>query len=200
VRVVINDRNTGFAAAVNQGVALTRGDVVVILNNDTVVPNGWQAPLLRHLEQSDVGLAVASTNASGNESRIPVTYTDLEEMEEFAARRRREHDGRSFDIRVAAMYCVALRRDVLEAVGPLDERFAIGWFEDDDYSHRTRLAGYRVICAEDAFVHHVGQAAFQLLAPEELEELWDANQQRYEEKWATTWEPHTLRPEVTHPD
>ncbi|MEX0666611.1 MAG: glycosyltransferase [Acidimicrobiia bacterium] len=196
VRVVINDDNVGFAAGVNQGLALARGDVIVILNNDTVVPSGWQAPLLRHLEDTDVGLVVASTNSSGNESRIPVSYTDLDEMEEFAVQRRRAHDGRSFDIRVAAMYCVALRRDVFEGVGPLDERFGVGWFEDDDYSHRTRLAGYRVICAEDAFVHHVGQAAFQLLPSGDLEALWDANQQRFEEKWATRWEPHTLRPEL----
>ena len=53
-----------------------------------------------------------------------------------------------------------------------------------------------MICAEDAFVHHVGQAAFQLLPSGDLEALWDANQQRYEEKWATRWEPHTLRPEL----
>lgn len=196
VRVVLNGDNVGFAAGVNQGLALASGDVLVILNNDTVVPSGWQAPLLRHLEHADVGLVVASTNSSGNESRIPVSYTDLEEMEEFAAQRRREHDGRSFDIRVAAMYCVGMRRDLYDGIGPLDERFGVGWFEDDDYSHRARLAGYRVICAEDAFVHHVGQAAFQLLPSGDLEELWDTNQQRFEEKWATRWEPHTLRPEL----
>jgi len=196
VRVELNDENAGFAGGANQGLALATGEVMVILNNDVVVPPGWQAPMLRHLEQPDIGLVVASTNASGNESRIPVTYTDLDEMEAFARTRRREHDGRAFDIRVAAMYCVGMRREVFEALGPLDERFAVGWFEDDDYSHRARLAGYRVICAEDAFVHHVGQAAFQLLSPADLEHLWDANQQRYEEKWGVPWEPHTLRPEL----
>jgi GT2 family glycosyltransferase/glycosyltransferase involved in cell wall biosynthesis len=197
VRVVLNDENVGFAAGVNQGLALARGDVLVILNNDTVLPSAWQAPMLRHLERPDVGLVVASTNSSGNESRIPITYTDLDEMEEFAAQRRREHDGRAFDIRVAALYCVGLRRDVLDAIGPLDERFGVGWFEDDDYSHRARLAGYRVICAEDAFVHHVGQAAMQLLPSKDLEALWDENQQKFEEKWSVEWEPHTLRPELT---
>jgi GT2 family glycosyltransferase/glycosyltransferase involved in cell wall biosynthesis len=193
VRIVLNDENRGFAAAVNQGLGLARGDLLVIMNNDLVVPCGWQAPMLRHLNARDVGLVVAVTNNSGNESRIAVTYSNLEEMEDFAAERRRTRDGYSFDIRVAMLYCVALRRDVFDKVGLLDERFGLGWFEDDDYSHRARLAGFRIICADDAFVHHHGQAAFTSLTPHEQETLWKENQQRFEEKWGLEWESHTLR-------
>ena len=81
------------------------------------------------------------------------------------------------------MYCVALRREVFQAVGPLDEAFGIGMFEDDDYSLRVRRAGWRVACAEDAYVHHVGQGSFQSLAREEYEALWSRNQAHYEKKW-----------------
>ena len=35
-----------------------RGDVLVIMNNDTVVPNGWQAPMIRHAQRPEVGLVV----------------------------------------------------------------------------------------------------------------------------------------------
>jgi GT2 family glycosyltransferase len=140
-----------------------------------------------------VGLVVAVTNSSTNESRVPVDYSNLDEMEEFAAERRRARDGVSFDIRVAMLYCVAMRRDVFEKVGLLDERFGVGWFEDDDYSHRTRLAGFRVICADDAFVHHHGQAAFASLTPHEQELLWNENQLRFEEKWGIEWESHSVR-------
>jgi len=107
-----------------------------------------------------------------------------------------QFDGRAFDIRVAAMYCVAMRRDVFEAVGPLDESFGMGLFEDDDYSHRVRLAGFRVVCAEAAFVHHAGQAAFSRIAPEDLQRLWDENQRHFEDKWGVSWEPHTLRADL----
>ena len=91
------------------------------------------------------------------------------------------------------MYCVAIRRDVWSKVGPLDEKFGMGMFEDDDYSHRVRLAGYRVVCAEDAFVHHFGQASFKKLSQAEYQEIWDRNQKYYEEKWAMTWEAHRHR-------
>jgi GT2 family glycosyltransferase len=194
IRVILNDRNLGFARANNQGLAVAAGERLVLLNNDTVVPNGWLPKLIRHLERPEVGLVNAVTNFSGNESKIPVPYGgDLDRMEEFAARYTREHEGQVFDIKVAAMYCVAFRRDAYEKVGPLDEKFGMGMFEDDDYAHRMRLAGYRVICAEDAFVHHYGQASFKKLSAAEYQAVWDRNQRYYEEKWGVAWERHTAR-------
>jgi GT2 family glycosyltransferase/glycosyltransferase involved in cell wall biosynthesis len=193
VRVILNHENAGFAAANNQALRVATGDYFVLLNNDTVVPRGWLPRMLRHLDEPGVGLAVSVTNFSGNESRIPVPYSTVEEMHPFAEQYMWEHDGESFDIRVAAMYCVGMRREVYERLGPLDEEFTIGMFEDDDYSHRARLAGLRVVCTEDVFVHHVGQASFSRLAPEAYEALWKKNQAYFEQKWGMQWQPHRLR-------
>jgi GT2 family glycosyltransferase/glycosyltransferase involved in cell wall biosynthesis len=193
VRVLLNRENVGFAAANNQALRLATGTRFVLLNNDTVVPRGWLPRMLRHLEDPQVGLVVAVTNFSGNESRIAVPYDTMDEMLPFADDYMREHEGQRFDIRVAAMYCVGMRRDVYETVGLLDEQFAIGMFEDDDYSHRVRLAGFRVICAEDVFVHHIGQASFSKLSRDEYDRLWKRNQAYFEEKWGVGWEPHQGR-------
>ena len=46
VRVVLNDDNRGFAAGTNQGLELARGDSLVLLNNDTIVPPGWLSGLV----------------------------------------------------------------------------------------------------------------------------------------------------------
>jgi GT2 family glycosyltransferase len=193
VRLILNRENSGFAAANNQGLHLATGKFLVLLNNDTVVPRGWLPRMLQHLEDPQVGLAVAVTNFSGNESRIPVPYATIEEMHPFAEEYMREHEGARFDIRVAAMYCVGMRRDVYTLIGPLDEEFAIGMFEDDDYSHRTRLAGFRVVCVEDVYVHHIGQASFSKLVPEAYDALWKRNQAHFEKKWGMRWEPHRAR-------
>jgi GT2 family glycosyltransferase len=191
--VILNDDNRGFAAANNQGLARATGEILVLLNNDTVVPGEWLNRLVRHLHRKEIGLLNAVTNFSGNESRLEVPYEDLSGMEPFAREQGRTHDGEFFDIRVAAMYCVAMRSEVFERVGPLDEKFGIGMFEDDDYSHRVRIAGYRVVCAEDAFVHHWGQASFKKLSPEQYQRAWDQNQKWFEEKWKTRWRAHTPR-------
>jgi GT2 family glycosyltransferase len=192
-KVILNPDNKGFATANNQGLAVADGDVLVLLNNDTVVPRGWLAPLLRHLSDTKVGLVGPVTNFAGNEARIEVPYGRVADMPRFAESYMREHEGDCFDIEVLAMFCVAMRRETFDTVGPLDEDFKIGMFEDDDYSMRVRQAGYRTVCAEDAYVHHFGQAAFKLLlASGEYQDIWDANQRHYEKKWGK-WQAHQTR-------
>jgi len=196
IKVILNDENRGFAAANNQGLALATGDYLVLLNNDTVVPRGWLLPMLRHLADPEIGLVGPTTNFAGNEAKIEVSYDSLDQLTAFAEARMWDHEGRSFDIDMLAMFCLALRRDVFEEVGTLDEDFRVGLFEDDDYSRRVREKGYRIVCAEDAYVHHVGQAAFkQLLSTGEYDEIWNANKEVFEKKWGK-WKPHRHRPDA----
>ncbi len=193
IKVILNDKNFGFAKANNQGLKIATGEFLVLLNNDTVVPRGWLDPLLKHLENPDIGLVGPVTNSVGNEAKIDIDYQSLDEMEFFADRHTNAHAGKAFDIAVLAMFCVVMRRNVFEDIGFLDEKFGIGMFEDDDYSNRIREKGLRVVCAEDAFVHHFGQAAFKkLIETGEYQKIWANNQAYYEEKWGK-WEAHTHR-------
>ena len=83
-------------------------------------------------------------------------------------------------------------RQVFERVGELDEAFGVGFFEDDDYCRRVELAGWRIACAEDVFVHHHLSASFDQLKAEAKKKLFDANKAIYEAKWGA-WEPHAYR-------
>jgi hypothetical protein len=104
------------------------------------------------------------------------------------------HMGNVFDIRMLAMFCMAMRRDVFERVGPIDERYEVGMLEDDDYAMRVRKAGYRVVCAEDVFVHHFSQASFGDLIPTgHYSDLLKVNRERWERKWGIRWEPYQQR-------
>ena len=92
-----------------------------------------------------------------------------------------------------ALFCVAIPRRVYESVGPLDERFGIGMFEDDDYCRRVRAKGLGVRCARDAFVHHWQMASFRKMPREQYLALFTANKAKFEEKWgeAPSGKPHT---------
>jgi len=198
LKLVLNGENLGFAAANNIGVrAAGQCEYLVLLNNDTIVTQGWLGKMIRLLDQSDVGLAGPVTNNIGNEARINVDYKRVEDMDAFAARYAKEHSGECSDITVLAMFCVGLRKEVFDRIGKLDERFGIGMFEDDDYSMRVREAGYRVVLAEDIFIHHWGGASFKKLNRQSYQNLFEENLQKFEVKWGRKWQPHKYRPGVT---
>jgi len=191
VRVRFNTTNRGFAAANNQGIASATGDVLVLLNNDTIVTPGWLMRLTSHLKNPATGAVGPVTNRCGNEAEIETSYDSYGTLLDFAQNHVPRHTGEHFDIAMLAMFCMALRRDTYEQIGPLDERFGIGMFEDDDYAMRLRAEGYGLVCATDVFVHHFGEASFgELACRGKYGPLFHANRQRFEEKWNRCWQPH----------
>ena len=194
VRCIFNERNAGFARAINQGIAAAGGDYLVFLNNDTIVARGWLTAMIRYLEaHPDVGMIGPATNLAGNEAKIDVDYTTVEEMEAFAERYTREHAGEALEPRMLGFFCVVIARRVLDQVGLLDERFGIGMFEDDDLSLRVRRAGYRLVCTDGAFVHHFHSATMRKFSEQEYLQLFEANRAKFEQKWGIRWTPHRYR-------
>jgi len=194
VRVELSAQNVGFGPATNRGAEIATGDVLILLNNDTIVPRGSLERLAAHVSDPRMGLIGAVTNRAGNEAQIDVPYRTYGELVQFASERVAAHLAPLFDIRTATMFCAAMRREVWNEVGPLDERFEVGLFEDEDYSMRVRQAGYRVVCARDVFVHHFGQASIGRLARTgEYGPLFHANRARWETKWGVPWQPYGRR-------
>lgn len=194
VRCVCNEVNRGFAAANNQAATLAAGQFMILLNADTLVPAGWLDRLLARLEDTEAGMAGPVTNRTCNEAQIDAPYRTYGEFMDFADKRALQHSGVSTDIPMLALFCAAIRREVFDHVGPLDERFETGMFEDDDYALRVRAAGHRIICAEDVFVHHFGQVSLgELCANGDYDRVFEANRLRFEAKWNRKWQPHARR-------
>jgi GT2 family glycosyltransferase len=187
VRPMVKPTNLGFAIAVNLGLASARGSSLVILNNDVLMPPGWLKGLTAHLQDWTVGMVGPLTNRASGETRIAVHHRTYGEFLDYAAtitgRRRAQRD-----VRALPMLCVAMSRSIFAEIGPLDPRYSVGMFEDDDYCARLRAAGYRLVCAEDVFVHHFGGASFgKLVTSGAFSAIFEENRRRYEEKWGVRW-------------
>ncbi len=164
VRVITSETNLGFAAGNNLGLAAARGRHLVLLNSDVAVTPGWLDRLLAVLERRPgCGLVGPVTNRISGPQQVPVAYDQrtLAGLDRFAARVAREEAGRDDPLWRLVGFCLLLRREVVERIGGLDERFGQGNFEDDDYCLRALLAGFGARVARDCFVHHWGGASFR---------------------------------------
>ena len=196
VKLVLNETNQGFATGNNRGAAAASAEYIVFLNNDTVVTPGWLSGLIRHLQDPAVGMVGPVTNSSANECRIPVDYEAIQDMEAFAGRYTDARQGQAREVSMLPFQCVAMRRAVFEEIGPLDERFGIGMFEDDDYALRVKQKGYRILCAEDVFIHHWGSASFSTLDRREYLHIFSTNWRQFEEKWGIRWHPPSYQADL----
>jgi GT2 family glycosyltransferase len=199
IQVACLDRNHGFAGGNNIAAGMAKGEYILFLNPDTVVTWGWLDRLIRPLRADPtIGLVAPVSNFSDTETKVNTYYRTLPEMEDFAFRQARENWGRSTPLEVAPLFCGLVPHQVWREVGQLDETFQVGMFEDDDFSFRVRKAGYRIVTAEDCFIHHFGHGSFGKLDPEAFQRIYDENKQRFEAKWGT-WPPHKTRQWVTSP-
>ena len=91
----------------------------------------------------------------------------------------RNISGSGSSVPKLSAFCLLMKRAVFEKIGGLDERFGLGFFDDDDLAERARRAGFELAVAHDLFVHHFGSRTFagngidaeRLLDPDDAE-LW----------------------------
>src|SRR5690606_10395394 len=155
----------------------------------------WVTDLLRHFRKNErLGLLGPVTNNIGNEAKVEIAYSNMQEMEELALAYTSQHPLKSMPIPCVAFFCVMMRRQLVDQVGGLDESYGMGFFEDDDYCRRVEQLGFEIRVAEDVFIHHHLSASFEKLPTKEREELFLRNKRIYESKWGK-WNPHTYRRE-----
>lgn len=189
IRVAVHERNRGFAGAVNTGLLMAKGKTVLILNNDVIVTEHWLENMLTCLHSSpDIGAVGPVTNYIGGEQQIETQYSDLTSMREFAASRNRPDQAKWKDTERLVGFCLLLRRDVVQKIGFFDEGFRVGNYEDDDWSVRLRLLGWRLVIAGDSFIHHLGSETMRSLDGRILERIEQENNAYFHLKWGQVHE------------
>lgn len=173
-RYVRNSENRGFAYAVNQGMKVSVGEYVLLLNPDTEFAPLVLGVMCERLDRdTEVGIAscvIRYPDGSLQESirRFPGVVDQLQVMlkiphfiETKAMRSYMMRDLDPFatqDVDSIMGAFMFIRREVIRTVGYFDERYFI-WFEEVDYCKMARDAGFAIRHYADVeIVHHKGHS------------------------------------------
>lgn len=185
LRVILNKDNLGFPRGCNQGIEIAKGDNILLLNNDVIVTENWLSNLVNSLYSDErIGAVGPVTNSAAYYTAIPVEYSNLNEMHNFAQDFNKSNSEKWEERLKLIGYCILIKREVVDKIGLLDERFTPGNFEDDDYSVRIRQAGYKLLLCKDTFIHHYGSISWK----ENVSgygELLSENEKKFMGKWGT---------------
>jgi GT2 family glycosyltransferase len=183
VRLLRLGENLGAPLARNLAVPHTRGDWIVFLDNDAVVTPGWLSRLRYHADVDPrVGCVCPVSDRAAHGQQIPYEGGgDPAALAAFADQRAGAYRRRARYGLLFTSFCVLVRRAVLERIGGFDARFSPWGFEDDDFSLRAHLAGFRTRVALDVFVRHESYGGAK---HKRHEELLLRNWRRFAEKWA----------------
>ncbi|MEQ1719196.1 MAG: glycosyltransferase family 2 protein [Hyphomicrobium sp.] len=164
VTLIENERNLGFVASCNRGMAQSDRDVV-ILNTDIGLPAGVLNRILCRLHSSAAIATVTPLSNSAYGTGFPLLV--YENAAPFGA--PPELVDRCFaalapveniELATGIGFCMGISRAALTRLGAFDPHFGQGYGEETDFCQRASTAGLRNVLASDCFVMHKGGQSF----------------------------------------
>lgn len=177
VRFIAHDENLGFAKANNHALAYCKGEYVLFLNPDTLIPENSLRSCLQHIS-ADPGigaLGVRMVDGQGKflpESKrsfptpwvsfckltgLAAIFPQSKIFNRYALGYLDEHSNH--DVEVLAGACMMVRKNVLQELKGFDESYFL-YGEDIDLSYRIQKAGYRNrYFAGTTIIHFKGESS-----------------------------------------
>lgn len=184
IRCIFNEDNKGFPKGCNQGIEIaSKNNDIFLLNNDTIIkPNSIFNMRMGLYSSEEVGATGAVSNNVPYFQTIDLSADTMEEYEHNILVNNIT-DENSYEERTKLIgFAMLIKRNVLDKVGLLDERFTPGNYEDDDISVRIIAEGYKLLLCKDSFIYHYGGMSFRD-DPEQYYNLLCRNNIKFIEKW-----------------
>jgi GT2 family glycosyltransferase len=199
LRLVRNRRNQGFIASCNRGARAATGDILLFLNNDTVLLPGWLPPLLRvfreHPEAGAVGAKLLFPQGLLQEAG-GLIFRDGSAAH--FGRGDAEIDGELYSFLREVDYCsgalLATPRALFSEVGGFDKRYRPAYYEDVDYCFRVRALGRRVYCQPESVVVHREGATSGTDLSQGVKRYQAINHAKFRDRWAAELVLQPVRP------
>lgn len=195
--VITNEENESFARACNKGLAIAKGDYLILLNNDVVVTPNWAEQLVESIPLAEdewdarpIGMVGPVSNNAGGNQGISADPYDPSQLPEAARQHHQHFKGQTRIAGFLSGMCLLITRPCFESVGYLDEKFQIGGVEDTEYCTRAQILGWKLAIDQSTFIHHYGQQTLNDLGSDYIP-VHHANQLLFMEKYFHE-EPHKL--------
>ena len=158
-----HNEDVGLARGRNQGINMSRGEFIVLLDNDASVSDGWLSALRDCWKYAPAaGIIGPMTNsAAGLQQVSDASCQSLDYLDKYAAKFKERFHHRRIPQRNIAGFCMMFKRALAENVGLLDEGFGETRFENEDFCLRAAMADYQNYIAGDVFIHHSGDGLSQ---------------------------------------
>jgi GT2 family glycosyltransferase len=187
IKVWTNEKNLGFVGTVNRATADLETHFV-LLNTDTMLPQGWLERLMRPIIQNN---GIASTTPFSNAATIfsfPAFPEDSELIAGLDVHAIDNVFGSTHlknNIKLTAPtgvgFCMGVNRAAWMELGGFDaETFGKGYGEENDWCQRAQSKGYENTLVPNLFVHHAHGGSF---TPQEKTELIARNLKVLDSRW-----------------
>ena len=179
VRITLhrNESAMGYTRACNIALKETTGNLVVLLNSDTIVSGDWLLKLADAAFTSPGAGIVGPLSNAGDLQSIPNNANTVDntainplppglDVADMDQRCEEWTIGTSLP-RVSMIngFCFAIRREVIEAIGLMDElAFPAGYGEETDYCCRASDAGFGLVVATHTYVYHAKSQSYPAAA------------------------------------
>jgi GT2 family glycosyltransferase len=196
VRLVTHEASRGYTVSANQGLRLASGELLVLLNSDTLPTAGWLEALIECSTATPRTGIVGPLSNSACWQTVPSMRGWLTNtlprgvtLEQMAAIVRNASRREFPQATIVNGFCLGIRRQVIEAIGYLDEAsFPVGYGEESDYCIRAAQAGFELRIADHCYVYHKKSRSFSLARREPLVKAGD---RKLVEKFGSEYRKYT---------
>jgi GT2 family glycosyltransferase len=207
VKLIVNDINEGFAKGNNQAIKKSSGKYILLLNPDMqVLPETLEKMVLWMDNNKKAGVAGChlvkdSYKTVQHVRRFPRLFDQLMitlKVPHFFPGVLNKYLAKDFDYSTKAVVdsirgsFFVIRREVIESVGLLDDRYFI-WFEEVDYCRKVKDTHWDVVYTPEVkCIDHVGQS-FSQVKTEKAQKYFRNSMLEYFKKWHPAWQYWTLK-------
>lgn len=184
IKLIENAENRGFPGGCNDGIASAdKNNDILLLNSDALLlPNSLFWLKMGLYEAKEVGCTGSVTNYAGNYQMIAMDGPADETVYHLAQRINLPMECPYSQKIFLIGFSMLIKKEAMDKVGVLDERFNPGNFEDTDYGIRMIEAGFKMMLCKNSFVYHFGHKSFEILETSYKQHM-DDRLVKFIEKW-----------------